>query len=677
MRRNSLWPRPGRTLLFAAALLAVATTSAVFMVVGHVHAPALPFPNPWQLVWVSSRQAHSPLESLTRAEVLALKEAGCFKGGFAFREAALTVELGSARLAVQGVYVEPGFLNVLGIVPRVGREFADDENRAGGAAVCLVSEGFWQRELGGDPAVVGRGLTINGRTFTVVGVVGSLSPVLEGEVFLPEAQDPDARRPPNALRNRFFIARLAPRCRVDTAQQKVSGLLSQTGSLGPPGEEEVRFDVVALPKKLLRAYRRFLPALLLGCGIVWLLGQTGLGFALGVEMAGRQGEAAVRSACGARRGALALELAIPPVVAIAFGGLLGLAVGVVGGKVLVAVAGLGEFSSVSGWLWCFAAGVAVIVSQVALAFLLGWYFSHSQRCEPYFRGAFGSQPRGLSLVTFRTLLFTEGSLAGALLLLLLGAQLVLIKLAAAQRSLPLHRLAFCLAVVTRPEGSNHLLEIYERLIQAGARVSGVRAVTLASGLWDVTGVETVRLVPTDKEAREARFFNVYPGFFATLGLTPQWGREFTSSDTRTSMPVVMLSPKLAAHACQQPGVAPCYVFWGQHRQRALVVGAAPELLSQRTGEPLEAIFVPLTQDPRGGVYVITVTEGKGSISTRLSQELRGADPRVAVWPAVAGAEAAGYLQQGPRLRRLFLSVLAFSGVLFAVAGWAAIAGLFV
>lgn len=669
--------RPGRIVLFAAALLAVATSSAVFMVVGSVVSPAVALPKPWQLVWVGSRKPGSAVESLTRAEVRALKDASFFSGGFSFRDATLTVELRGAGLPARGLYVGPGFLEVLGVLPRAGRAFTVEENRAGGAAVCLVSEGFWQKELMRDPAAVGKALIINGRAFEVVGVVPLLSPVLEGDIFLPEAHDPDAHRAPNVLRNRFFIARLAAGAKATAAQEGVWRSLAGAASLAPPGEDGVGFEAVPLPRKLLAAYWRFLPALVLGCALVWLLGQTGLGFALGVEMAGRQEEAAVRLACGAGRGACARDLVTPPAIVMALGGWLGLGVGAAVGTFLVKVAGLGEFFSVSAWLWALGAGLAVIASQLALALVLAWHFSHPRRGEPYFRGAFGGQPRGLSLGAFRALLFTEASLAGSLLLLLLGAQLVLVKLASAQRSLPLERLVLSLAVVRGPESGTALLEIYERLLQAGKRTPGVRAVTLASGLADVSGVEPVQLTSALGEAREVRFFNVFPGFFASLGLRPAWGREFSDSDTSRSMPVVMLSSKLATHLCEKPGIAPCYVFWGQHRQRALVVGAVPELVSQRTGEPLEVLYVPLTQDRRGAFYVVAVTEAEGQVPSGLAQQLREADPRVTVWPPVPGAEAVGYLQRGPRVRRLFLSVLAFSGVLFALAGWAAIAALFV
>jgi hypothetical protein len=314
-------------LLFAASLLAVATISAVFTVVGTVISPAVAIPQAWDLVWVRSQKPGSPVESLTRAEVKALKEAGVFSGGFGFRDATLTVELNGAGLAVAGLYVEPGFLGVLGMNPRAGREFLDGENRAGGAAVCLVSERFWQEELGKNPEALGIALTINGKVFTVVGVVPNLSQVFDADVFLPEAHDPDAQRPPNAFRNRFFLARLAAGTGVKEAQEAVSGLLSRSRSLAPPGEEGVDFQVLPLPRKLLAPYARFLPALVLGCALVWLLGQVGMGFALAVEMAERQGEAAVRVACGAGRSAVTWDLAAPTALAVGAGGLAGVGLG--------------------------------------------------------------------------------------------------------------------------------------------------------------------------------------------------------------------------------------------------------------------------------------------------------------------------------------------------------------
>lgn len=668
--------------LFSLALVVVGVSSALAFVLGAVIAPRLPFPDAARLVVVRARKANGSATTLTRAEAAFLAQTGFFRGAFAFRDARLSVGETSGRLAVDGLLVEPGFLSVLGLRPRLGRDFLAEENRAGGPSVCLVSEKFWKTELGADPGVVGTKLVVSGKPLTVVGVVPEAVAtvgLLDADVFLPEAQDPDNQRPPNALRNRYFLARLGENRGTDVFGGFVAGLAGQERGLQPPGEEQTRLEVAQLRELLTAAYRRFLPMVVASSVLIWLLAAASLGFTASLALAGRQGEAAVRLACGGGRWAVAQDLVRPIHRPLLAGGAVGLGLGAGLGRLLADVAELRLFESGQSWVLLLSVGCGLLAVFLAMAYLLAWRFSAPRLCDALYRGGFGNRPLALRASKVKALILTQGSVGGSLLLFFLCSHLVLLKLSQAERNLPLPRLGLAFAVVDGARGRADLYEAYGRLLASAQRVPGVVAATLSSGLPDVGGEETMAVFPAAGGAigQEVRSFHVWPGFFSSLGLPLVWGREFTTGDTADSTPVVMLSRGLAKRLCEVPGKVACYITFGRQQRRALVVGAVDELASIRSGgERVPSIYFPLTQDPRGGFWMLTVFAKRPGPLADLSRMLRASDTRVTVWPSLAGENVVRGASHGPRVRRLFLLVLSSCGLFLAFIGGMALAAFF-
>lgn len=671
-----------RAALFLLALVVVGVSSALAFVLGAVIAPGLPFPEAAQLVVVRARKTNGAPTTLTRAEAAFLAQGGFFRGAFAFRDAQLSVGGTSGRLAVSGLFVEPGFLAVLGLQPRLGRDFLAEENRGGGPSVCLVSEKFWKTELGADPGVVGTKLLVSGKPLTVVGVVPEAVAtvgLLDADVFLPEAQDPDNQRPPNALRNRYFLARLGEKRGTNVFGGFVADLARQERGLQPPGEEQTRLEVAQLRDLLTAAYRRFLPVVVGSSALVWLLAAASLGFTASLALAGRQGEAAVRLACGGGRWAVAQDLVRPIQQPLLAGGGVGLGLGAGLGRLLADVAELRRFESGHSWIFLLSVGCGLLTVFLAIAYLLAWRFAAPRLCDSLYRGGFGNRPVALRASKVKALILTQGSVGGSLLLFFFCSHLVLLKLSQAERNLPLSRLGLAFAVVDSARGRADLYEVYERLLAGAQRVPGVVAATLSSGLPDLGGEEKISVFPAagGSTGQEVRSFHVWPGFFSSLGLRLVWGREFTTGDTADSTPVVMLSRGLAERLCEAPGRVACFIAVGRHQRRALVVGAVDELPSIRSGgERIPSIYIPLTQDPRGGFWIVTVFAKRPGPLADLSGMLRASDPRVTVWPSVAGENVVTRAKRGPRVRRLFLVVLSSCGLFLAFIGGMAFTAFF-
>ena len=253
--------------------------------------------------------------------------------------------IGSAepeRLSGQRVGAE--FFRALGVAPLIGRDLRREDDRPNGPNVVILSDALWQRRFAGDPAIVGREITLDGVPFLVIGVMPAafenvVAPA--AELWAPLQYDtvfgPDSREWGHHLR---LIARLRPNVSLDHARRELSQIADT------PAPELARvpwaslangFIATSLQADMTRGIR---PALQAVIGAVILLlaitcvNVTNLLLARGAE---RRGELAVRTALGAGRARLIRQLMTEAVLLAGIGGALGLAAAEMGVRALVAL----------------------------------------------------------------------------------------------------------------------------------------------------------------------------------------------------------------------------------------------------------------------------------------------------------------------------------------------------
>jgi putative ABC transport system permease protein len=173
---RSLGRSPGLTAFVVVTIaLGIGMASGTFSMVDALIFRPYPVPRPGQVLTLSGTTRDSAFESFSYREYVDLRDhTGSYEGVVAnldMQAVAFAAEPGAIARVRGGLLVSGNYFRVLGVEPRIGRGFRDDEDRVPGRdAVVVLGAAFWRREFGSDPSVVGRTVVLNGRRFTVVGV---------------------------------------------------------------------------------------------------------------------------------------------------------------------------------------------------------------------------------------------------------------------------------------------------------------------------------------------------------------------------------------------------------------------------------------------------------------------------------------------------------------------------
>lgn len=210
----------------ATLALGIGGTTAVFGVVYGVLVRPLPYPDPDQLVWIRNvREGIGERDfSFSMADYLALEEQQrSFSDVAAYdpNGVTLTTDEGAERL--QAHMVTAGLMPMLGIRPVLGRGILDEDTRPGAEAVAVIGWGLWRSRLGGDPAVVGRTVTLDDAQVTVVGVLPPARGHIEADrdLFLPLVLEPPSRKGPFYL---YVVGRLREGSSRTVAAAELAGI---------------------------------------------------------------------------------------------------------------------------------------------------------------------------------------------------------------------------------------------------------------------------------------------------------------------------------------------------------------------------------------------------------------------------------------------------------------------
>jgi putative ABC transport system permease protein len=677
--RRSFSRTPGAALLAVATLaIGIGANAAIFSVIHSVLLDPLPYQRPDRLalVWRQNPAVGSIQLSPSRADAERWRTVTSIEGLTVFSGQSFTLEGGDEPEQVTARTIEPNLFDFLGVRPSLGRAFAPADLASPAAArVVLLGDGLWKRRFGGDPAVVGRTITLSDQSYQVVGVMppGFRLPLGKGDLWVPLVPRVAGAKPAPGGAN--VLARLKPGVAPAAAEAELTAKMGESDMRGVNGRWHAH---LMMPGELVGpTFRRALMVLLGAVAFVLLIGCANIAALLLARNAARTREIAVRVALGATRARLVRQLLTESLLLSAAGGAAGLLLGVwiLHALAQIRPAQMDQLANVTLSPQMF--GVAA-----ALAMLTGLLFG----IAPALAGTRVSLNDALKQ-TSRLASHRQGSLARRGLtiaevalacILLVGAGLLIRSygrmVAASPGFQPEHRVSMR---VSLPEARYATPasrgDFFSRLLAQTQALPGVESAALGMGVPPqggvIFGTLEIEGQPAAKGAAPSAFGggSVGPNFFKTLGIPIVEGREFVEADA-TLVPAVVNRTAAKRWWPGQSALGKRLRF-GAQAPWMTVIGVAGDISSTATFGDVQVydLLQPANTEVDTRIVVATTGDPAAIVGT-LKGQVWSIDPRVPVAELTTLPQAMAETMSRPRFNLLLLSSFALVGLLLAAIG---------
>jgi putative ABC transport system permease protein len=554
--------QPGFTSVAVIALaLGIGANTAIFSVVDAVLWRSLPYPGADEIVSIGEQRTREGRLSgpVSPADFFDWRHEGrSFTAMAAYNPIAVNLTGAGEPERLGGLSVSPGLLDVLGIHPAQGRDFRADEETLGRHRVVLLTDAFWRRRFGADPAVVGRAVSFDGNPYEVIGVLpAAFWWPTQPDMIVPLALD-DHDRTLRAAHFLDVVALRRPEVPFSQAREELSVIGARLSSTYPEENTGHGPNLRPLRQALVGDMRTALLVLLGAVGLVLLIACANVATLLLARATSRQKEPAVRMAVGGARIRLVQQLLTESLVLALAGGCAGLLLAAWG------MAGLrrvlpAQFAALPG-IDQLGVDTRVLLSSLVLSLLTGAVFgvapalvASDQRVgatlnEETRGGSGGAKGRRMrSALVVAELALSLVLLVGAGLLMVRFKNLTEVSPGFRPQQLVTTRLTL---PASRYADRARAVAFYDAVFDRLRAVPGVDRVAATSappfsGLGGRLNLQIEHRSVQSPLPVRAHPRIVSPDYFATMGVPLVRGRVFTDRDNADARDVVVINEAAA------------------------------------------------------------------------------------------------------------------------------------
>ncbi|MGZ5957442.1 MAG: ABC transporter permease, partial [Myxococcaceae bacterium] len=589
--------------------LGIGASTAIFSVIHGVLLRPLPYPDGERLVHLTqpARLAGVKNVGISPVEFRELRTRTATVANLVEYHSMPFVLLGGSEPErVQTGVVSAGFFQTLGVKPLLGRLFAEGEDLPGAPAVLLLSYGYWQKHLGGDPTVVGRSFTMNDRAHTVVGVLPNIPQYpAENDVYMPVDSCPFRRAATwdqvRAVRGLTVFGVRRPGVDLRTANAELAGISASWQQDHPedyPKGQGLALEALSLREELTANARPTLLVLLAAAAFLLLIVCSNVANLTLARLQRRERELAVRTALGASRARVLGHLLAESVTLSLLGGLLGLGLAAATLDLLVAFVARLSTRAVEVRL-----DLAVLVFNLVVSVGTGVFVGvlpalrRSRDLSGELKDGGGAGARPSTRRARSALVVAQVAISSALLI---GAGLFLRslhELSQVDTGIDLQRVHTGRVSLdfTRYGGNDQskARTLADRLIERLAATPGTVSVAVANAVplrgtipFSAGYIVEGQAIDDRQPTAQATFDAVTPEYFRTLGIPLLRGRSFTSTDRDQDHPVVVVNQSLARHRFADEDPIGRRVSFDGGKQWATIVGVVGDTRQQDLTSPV-------------------------------------------------------------------------------------------
>lgn len=669
---------PGFTLVALLTLaLGIGGTTAIFSIVDGVLLRPLPYSDPGRILRVNRLAANGGgVDSFSAADYRDLKkDATSFSAIAGYRSDIIDMTGRSEPVRLTGMQTTPAFFDIFNAAPILGRTYHEATDQPG-AAVAVISETVWKQQFGSDPAVIGTQVRLNGAPVEIIGVMPE---------YLRHPQKSDAwMLAPNDVPTSPFgiegtrdvhyfnvVGRVARERSVVEGEQQLKSIGDQIARAHQSSAGST-FKGEPLASSLVANVRTAMLVLLGAVGFVLLIACANVAGLLIARGASRRRELAVRTALGAGRGRLIVQLLTESIVLALAGGALGLLVATWTQQLLISLApdNLPRLADVTlDWRIASFAFAATIVVGVLFGLTPALQSSRPElNADLKDGGRTGTSRTGMRNV----MVVAQVALA---LVLLIGAGLMLTSFSRLRSVDPGFRitevvtveLMLPLARFDENAQRRFYMSVLERIRQNPITADSAMLFPFPFGGGDASAsLEIIGQTKPPEQRPSAELNSISPGYLKAAGIRVIRGRDFTESDGEKSPPVALINEAAVKEFGGKDPIGQQLDMGDPVTIVGIVSDARRRSLDQA---PRPALYLPYTQFvlPYMGAIVRT-DRGAGAVASAVKSAVAQVDPDLPIGDVKTMEQIVEESTGEPRFRSFLIASFAVLALLLAAVG---------